>query len=66
MQPITFKPAQTYVRLSGPAGRQVREFGTVREVAASRVVMAVADAARRITGTETFNPAYDFGWRLCG
>lgn len=58
-----FHPGQTYVRLL----RQGREFGRVLEIIRGRVVMATSrDADRTQRGIETFNPAHDTGWRLCG
>ena len=66
MAKAIFKTNQTYVRESCHKGRLVREFGEVRSITPSRITMAVVDSARRHTGTETFNPAFDTGWRLCG
>ena len=63
MQTI-FKPAQTYTRIS--QGGKVREFGIVRAAFPGKVIMDVTNPARHIIGRETFNPAHNTGWRLCG
>lgn len=62
-----FSPGQTYLRFP-PKGKTLAdlEHGEVRDVAKGRVIMAVTSHAGRITGIETFSPAHDLGWRLCG
>ena len=69
MQP-QFEIGQRYIRRRPlPAPRKlfgrviIREIGKVREATNDHVIM---DITGPLPGTETFNPAYDFGWRLCG
>ena len=62
MHTPNFKPGQTCVRTT----QQTREFGKVLEVTRGRVIMATTRDASRVQGIETFYPAHDMGWRLCG
>ena len=69
MQP-RFEIGQRYIRRHPlPAPRKlfgrviVREVGQVREASADHIVM---DISGPLPGIETFNPAFDTGWRLCG
>ena len=69
MQP-QFEIGQRYIRRRPlPAPRKlfgraiIREVGHVREVSANSVTM---DISGPMPGIETFNPAFDTGWRLCG
>ena len=65
MQPH-YKPLQLYARESRKSGRPVVELGVVRHAQPDRVTIATLGPTPQDDGLETFNPAYDFGWRLCG
>ena len=45
---------------------RVRELGEVKDCLPDGRVLVAIKRDGRDCGTETFNPAHDFGWRLCG
>ena len=66
MTQMIFRPAQICARESRNGGQPVTELGVVRSVDPGRVVIATIGPRKEDEGIETFNPAFDTGWRLCG
>lgn len=59
-----FNPGETYTRRNGEGYHPTCEVGRVVSANDNRVVMEVTSGHDH--GIETFVPAFDLGWRLCG